>query len=74
MCAGESYSNAVGKMTIIKGPQHQFEGMAGYIETEVEFELKDLERFSNLWNSYYKLSDKRRLDLYGLAKGLGDCK
>lgn len=74
MCAGESYSNSVERMTIKKGPLHQYEGMAGYIETEVEFEIKDLRKFTDLWYSYYSLPDRRKLDLYGLAKGLGDCR
>ncbi len=74
MCQGEVFSLACGKMTILKGPCHKYEGMAGYIETEVEFDGIDLERFSKLWNSFYSLSEKRKLDLYGLAKGLGDCK
>lgn len=33
MCAGEQYSLAVSKMCITKGPYHQHEGVAGYIET-----------------------------------------
>jgi hypothetical protein len=74
MSAGEQYSKAVGKMTITRGPYHEFEGMAGYIETEAELEIKDLERFTNLWYSYYRLSDTKKLYAYGLAKGLGDCK
>lgn len=74
MCAGEQYSAAVKEMAITKGPEHKYEGIAGYIETEAVFEIRDLKKFANLWDSYYSLSDKRRLDLYGLAKGLGDCK
>lgn len=74
MCAGEVYSNSVKEMAITKGPLHQCEGMAGYIETEVVFEIRDLKKFADLWDSYYSLSDRRRLDLYGLAKGYGDCK
>lgn len=74
MCSGPTFSNCVESMKIVKGPHHQFEGMSGYIETEVEFVLKDLKRFSDLWESWYSLTDKRKLDLYGLAKGLGDCK
>jgi hypothetical protein len=74
MCAGELFSNAISKMTITKGPLHQFEGMAGYIETEVEFDIKDLEIFTRLWYNWYSLSNTKKLNLYGLAKGLGDCK
>jgi hypothetical protein len=74
MCAGELYSQSVSKMCITKGPYHQYEGVAGYIETEVEFEIRDLEKFSRLWYTWYTLSDTKRINLYGLAKGLGDCK
>lgn len=74
MCAGEVFSDSVKEMAILKGPFHKHEGIAGYIETEAVFEIRDLKKFANLWDSYYSLSDKRRLDLYGLAKGLGDCK
>lgn len=74
MCAGPVYSNAVTSMKILRGPDHSGEGFNGYIETDVEFEIKDILVFANLWNSFYSLSDRRKLDLYGLAKGLGDCK
>jgi hypothetical protein len=74
MCSGPSFSNAIEGMTITKGPLHQYEGMAGYIETEVEFKIRDLRKFTDLWESYYALTDKRKLDVYGIAKGLGDCK
>ncbi len=74
MRSGPVFSDCVESMKIVKGPHHQYEGMAGYIETEAEFVLKDLVKFANLWDSWYTLTDKRKLDLYGLAKGLGDCK
>lgn len=74
MCAGELYSNAVKAMAIVDGPHHKYEGVAGYIETTVLFEIRDLKVFANLWDSWYTLSDRRRSELYGLAKGLGDCK
>jgi hypothetical protein len=61
-------------MKIVRGPCHDHEGVAGFIETEVEFVLKDLKRFADLWDSWYTLTDKKKIDLYGLAKGLGDCK
>lgn len=74
MCAGPKFSECVSRMHIVKGPFHEHEGMAGYIETEVEFTIKDLSKFSDLYDAYHHLSDKRRLEVYGLAKGLGDCK
>lgn len=74
MCQGPIFSNCVESMRIVKGPYHNHEGMTGYIETEAEFVLKDLTKFAYLWDSWFSLSDKKRLDLYGLAKGYGDCK
>lgn len=55
-------------------PNFEHEGIAGYIETMVEFDIKDLLVFTNIWESWNSLSDKRKLDAYGLAKGLGDVK
>ena len=74
MCAGPSFSACVSGMRIVKVPAHDHEGMAGYIETEVEFTVTDLAKLSKLLDSYYTLTDERKADLYGLAKGLGDCK
>jgi len=74
MTSGPLYSQAVNSMKTIKGPDFVSEGMAGYIETEVEFYIKDLEVFSRLWYAWYSLTDTQRINLYGLAKGLGDRK
>jgi hypothetical protein len=74
MCSGPTYQQAINKMCITKGPYFNHEGVAGYIETEVEFEIADLENFTHLWCSWYHLTDTKRINLYGLAKGLGDCK
>lgn len=74
MCAGETFSKAVSGMSIVKGPCYEHEGMAGYIETEVVFTIKDLKTFADLWDSWYSLSETGKLNLYGLAKGYGDCK
>lgn len=74
MCAGPSFSACVSGMRIVKGPAHDLEGMLGYIETEVEFTVRDLAKLSRLLDSYHTLTDERKAGLYGLAKGLGDCK
>lgn len=74
LCAGPIFGDAVSSFAIKEGPHYQYEGVAGYIETVVTFEVKDLRKFTDLWLSWYSLTDKKRLDLYGLAKGLGDCK
>lgn len=74
MCSGPLFSDAIESMQILEGPYHQFEGVAGYIETVVSFKIKDLSTFARLWESWYTLKDTQRTNLYGLAKGLGDCK
>lgn len=73
MCSGAPLEQAIYKITF-KSPGFAHEGIAGYIETEYEIEVKDLKAFTNIWDSWYDLPEKRRLYLYGLAKGLGDCK
>jgi hypothetical protein len=73
MCSGPLLENGVSSIKY-STPEFQYEGVAGYIATEYEIEIKDLVVFSNIWNSWYSLSDRRRQDLYGMAKGLGDCK
>jgi hypothetical protein len=35
------------------------EGMTGYMEVEVVFEIKDLQAFTNLWYHSYKLPSDR---------------
>ncbi len=74
MCGGEGTLGSAVRSIKISKPNFQHEGIAGYIETDYEIEVADIVAFANLWNSWYSLPDKRRLDLYGLAKGLGDCK
>jgi hypothetical protein len=73
MCSGENLQQAASKVTF-KSPDFNGEGFNGYIETDYEIEIKDLKLFANIWNSWYSLTEKRRIELYGLAKGLGDCK
>jgi len=73
MCSGELLEQAVNKISYTS-PEFRYEGMAEYIETAYEIDVKDLIVFSNIWYAWYNLTEKRRLELYGLAKGLGDCK
>ena len=63
MCSGELLEQAVHKISYTT-PEFRYEGI----------EVKDLRAFSNIWYSWFSLTDKRRNELYGLAKGLGDCK
>lgn len=73
LCAGELLQQAVSNVTF-ESPQFDVEGFNGYIEVQYIIEVKDLQKFTNLWESFWSLTEKRRIELYGLAKGLGDCK
>lgn len=74
LLAGPKFSNSVSKFRIIDGPHHQYEGAAGFIETEVEFDIKDLELFAKLWYEYCHLVDEDRMRLRQLAMGIKVCK
>lgn len=45
-------------------PGFEYEGMAGYIETKVEFEISDISLFAKLWMSWYSEDVNTRVDLY----------
>ena len=74
LCAGKPFQDAVRTLKITSGPNFDGEGFSGFIETDVEIEVKDILKFAQLWESWMALSSTRRLHLYGLAKGVGDCK
>ena len=74
MTSGTLFSQAVASMSIDNMPNFELEGLNGYIETEITLIIKDLKIFTNIWEAYYSLSDTAKLNLYGLAKGLGDRK
>jgi hypothetical protein len=40
-------------------PDMPAEGMIGYMETYVEFDVKSLDEFTKLWNESYKLPSDR---------------
>ena len=69
MCSGEEYSQAVFSMRTIHGPKFDLQGMSGYIETEVEFNIRDLSMFTRLWEGWFELSEPQKLKLYCLAQG-----
>ena len=73
ICSGELLEQAVYRISYTT-PEFRYEGVAECIETSYEIDIKDLQLFSNIWYAWYSLTDKRRTELYGLAKGLGDCK
>lgn len=73
LCSGAPLSNAIKSIKFDK-PAFDQEGVAGFIEVKYEIEILDIRAFANIWDTWYTLSDTRRLHLYGLAKGLGDAK
>lgn len=66
---GERFKQAINKLSITYGPAFDYEGIAGYIETTVEIEVKDLKVFSDIWLEWYTLHSDTRAKLYSLAKG-----
>lgn len=66
---GERFKQAINKLAITYGPAFDHEGMAGYIETTVEIEVKDLKVFSDIWLEWYNLPGDKRIQIYSLAKG-----
>ena len=73
LCSGPILEDAI-RSVKYSAPNFAHEGLAGYIEVNVEVEIKDLSKFNNIYMAWYSLNDTRRLNLYGLAKGLGDCR
>ena len=45
-------------------PAYQHEGMAGYIETEVTFEISDLQSFTALYFEYHNMDTNTRSNWY----------
>ena len=67
--AGPKLSKAVDKICIIRAPDFDGEGFNGYIETDIEAEIKDLQEFTTLYSEWYYLPDSERIALYKEAKG-----
>lgn len=49
---------------IIGKPRFESEGVAGYIETDIEFEIASIDAFSKLWMSWYTEDMEERSKLY----------
>lgn len=64
------FNEAVTKMTHT-APDYASEGMAGYIETKLEMEVKDIAKFSKIYEKWYTLSNDERTKMYKLALGEG---
>lgn len=70
MCTGEGFGKAVSSFKLLKGPYYDLEGFSGYIEVEVEFEVRDLTLFAKLWDNWLTTPDDDKLYFYKLAKGI----
>lgn len=57
------WNQAIAGMKMGK-PRFEHEGMAGYIETDVEFQIASIEAFSKLWMSWYIEDITERNQLY----------
>lgn len=68
MSKGERLEQAVYSISC-KSPNFACEGMVGYVETEVSIEVKDLQTFTELWQSWYVESTEKRNKLYSLMLG-----
>jgi hypothetical protein len=54
----ERFNDAVHKYEATT-PQMQYEGMAGYMEVDATFEIKDLTKFAKLWDDSYTYPSDR---------------
>lgn len=57
---GESFQRAVCSYTSTS-PDFAHEGVAGYVEVVLTFEIKDLEVFTKIWYGWYKCEDRTGL-------------
>lgn len=67
---GPKFSEAIHSFTC-NAPAFEFEGMAGYIECKPVFEVKDLQKFTDLYNAWYTESIEDRNTLYNSVKKNG---
>lgn len=65
-CHGKMLAECTNSVVVGK-PGYDHEGMAGYLETTIEVDIKDLTKFAILWDSWYTAPN--RDELYAMAKG-----
>lgn len=74
LSSGEKFSECTYSFNITKVPNFSAEGMAGYIECDVEFGIHSLSKFADLYDSWYKLPVETRDKIYYGLKHNGLCK
>ena len=67
MSLGEAVQDCVYKIEC-SSPDFQHEGVAGYIETVVTIHIKDLSKFSILWDKWHDLPPEERTRLYSIIR------
>ena len=69
LMSNKPFMESINKVTF-KRPEFDFEGMAGYIRVEVEFEVRDLFAFANILERWWSLPDGVKMEMYKTAKGM----
>lgn len=64
----EKFQKAIASYTST-APDFEGEGFNGYMEVEVEFEIRDLEAFAQLYHASYKLPSDRAQWYHNIKNG-----
>lgn len=68
---GDEFQQAVLSFSS-SAPDYAAEGLAGYVEVKLEIQIRSLEVFTKIWNSWYSYDD--RTEFYNMMrKGLPKC-
>lgn len=59
----KDFTSSVSK-TVFTKPAFEHEGMAGYIETDVEFEVISIQGFAKAYEAYTNVPSKVKTDFY----------
>ena len=65
---GPLFQQAVSSVSFTS-PRFDHEGLAGYIETTITFEVHDLAVFSKLYMSWYTYADRDTMYKHALGRG-----
>lgn len=67
MLSGEDFEQAINNVQF-SSPNFAHEGLAGYIEVDVTFDVKDLKKFAEIYLNYYELDHRIKQKLYTQIK------
>lgn len=68
----EDFNNCVNSYTATS-PEMQYEGMAGYMEVNATFDIKDLSRFAKLWDASYSYPSNRSKWYHTVKNAINIC-